>query len=206
VALDAVAAAGRRARQAGLRPSIRLALKADNDGGLLTPMLEAYSRREDALPVELVLGGWGEQARAVRDGRADAALVYAPFDERGLDFQPLLTEPRLVALAAGDPLASTPALQLADLEDRKLPGDTDPAPRDLAQILKLIELGRIAAFLPASIARRYPRPQIAYRPVAGLDPATLAVAWPQGSRSPAVAALVRAATAAADAAQALETA
>jgi hypothetical protein len=34
---------------------------------------------------------------------------------------------------------------------------------------------------------------VVYRPVAGLSPSTLAVAWPQTSRSLAVAAFVRAA-------------
>ena len=48
-------------------------------------------------------------------------------------------------------------------------------------------------FAPASVARRYPRPGIAYRPVSDLPDATLAVAWLQDARSPAVAALVRAA-------------
>ena len=45
------------------------------------------------------------------------------------------------------------------------------------------------------IARRHPRPGIAYRPVSDLSPLDLALAWPQESRSPAVAAFVRAASA-----------
>jgi hypothetical protein len=49
------------------------------------------------------------------------------------------------------------------------------------------------AFLPASLAAQHPRADVVYRPVAGLSPSTLAVAWPQTSRSLAVAAFVRAA-------------
>jgi DNA-binding transcriptional LysR family regulator len=45
------------------------------------------------LPVELVLGPSGEQAQAVRDGRADAGLVLCPLDDRRLDYEPLVTEP-----------------------------------------------------------------------------------------------------------------
>src|SRR4051794_40064784 len=51
-ALEAVAAAARRARHAGRpEPVLRLALKADFDAGLLPPILAAY----DLMPVDLVL-------------------------------------------------------------------------------------------------------------------------------------------------------
>jgi DNA-binding transcriptional LysR family regulator len=74
-----------RAQHAGEpTPRLRLALKADIDGGLLPRILDAYAREEAALPVELVLGRFGEQAQAVRDGRADTALLLGPFDDRGL--------------------------------------------------------------------------------------------------------------------------
>jgi DNA-binding transcriptional LysR family regulator len=228
-ALDAVAAATRRARRAGRsEPVLRLALKADYDGGLLPRILAAYQREAAAFPVELVLGGRGEQLPALRDGRADIALLATPFDDHGLDVEPLLTEPRLVALAADDPLAARRHLHLADLAGRILPdgtpadrGGLSPAtapadvpdgerpqseghpslagtrPRrlDLAQIFNLVELGSIIMFPPVSVARRHPRPGIAYRTVNDLRPLTLVLAWPQESRSPAVAAFVRTATA-----------
>ncbi|MFF2847367.1 LysR family transcriptional regulator [Streptomyces sp. NPDC058001] len=224
-ALDAISAAGRRARHAGEpTPRLRLALKPDIDGGLLPQILDAYAEEEAALPVELVLGRFGEQAQAVRDGRADTALLLAPFDERGLDSEPLATEPFLVALAAADPLAARSSLRLADLAGRSLP-DGSPADHgpasgrhrstgardrqtgpvgddpltvsaaqsasDLPQIFRLVELGSIVCFFPTSVTRRYPRPEIAYRPVSDVEPATLAVAWPQDSHSAAVAAFVR---------------
>ncbi|TDC74021.1 LysR family transcriptional regulator [Streptomyces hainanensis] len=217
-ALDAVAAAGRRARHAGrAEPGLRLAMKADYDGGLLPRILAAYRLEPAALPVELVLVGRGEQLPALREGRADVALLPVPLaDDRGLDVEPLLTEPRLVALASTDPLADRPRLRVADLAGRTLPDGT-PADRDgrpptavtagpsplaeapprrldLAQIFNLIELGSIVWFPPASVARRHPRPGVVYRTVEDLGPITLALAWPQDSRSPAVAALVRTAT------------
>nr|WP_311984679.1 LysR family transcriptional regulator [Parafrankia sp. CH37] len=254
IALDAVGAAAARARHAGLpEPRLRLALKADYDAGLLPRIIAAYERADAAIPVDLILGGRDEQAPTLREGRADVALLPAPFDDRDLEFEPLLTEPRLVALAATDPLAARPDLYLADLAGRLLPdgapadqpdsrladhpgrvppgvpavggprtgsgvggyrlapaGPPSPAspvasavaptvlpaadrPRDLAQIFSLVELGRIVWFPPASLVRRHPRPDIAYRPVRDLAPSTLAVAWPRNSRSPAVAAMVRAA-------------
>ncbi|MFJ6573378.1 LysR family transcriptional regulator [Streptomyces sp. NPDC091292] len=225
-ALDAIGAAGRRAQHAGeSTPRLRLALKPDIDGGLLPQILDAYAAEEAALPVSLVLGRVGEQAQTVRDGRADTALLLAPFDDRGLDSEPLAVEPFLVALAAADPLAARPSLSLADLAGRSLPDGSpadqgpalgphgqqgDPADdettlsdgsdgaapiaSDLPQIFRLVELGSIVCFFPTSLTRRYPRPEIAYRPVIDLSPATLAVAWPQDSHAPAVAAFVRVAT------------
>ncbi|MER7443403.1 LysR family transcriptional regulator [Micromonospora avicenniae] len=201
VALDAVAAAEHRARHAGRPvPTLRLALKADYDAGLLPKIIDAYR----TLPVELLLGGHGEQVPALRDGRADVALLPTPFDERGLDTEPLVTGPRLVALAATDPLAARTTVRLSDLAGRRLPdgtpaetGRTQQPPAnwrsrlDLSQIFNLVEVGNIVWFLPDWVARRFPRPNIAYRPVDGLEPTTLAVAWPAESRSPAVAAFVR---------------
>ncbi|MER5795476.1 LysR substrate-binding domain-containing protein [Streptomyces sp. NPDC001980] len=221
IALDAVSSAARRAQHAGEpTPRLRLALKPDIDGGLLPRILDAYAGEDAALPVDLVLGRIDEQAQAVRDGRADTALLLCPFDDRGLDSEPLITEPFLLALAATDPLAARPSLRLADLAGLSLP-DGSPADQgpgvgrhgrtgsrgdmttastaqgtsDLPEIFQLVELGSLVCFFPASLTRRYPRPEIAYRPVDDLEPAALAVAWPQGSRSAAVAAFVRTATA-----------
>jgi DNA-binding transcriptional LysR family regulator len=200
-ALDAVTTAARRARQAGSpSPRLRIALKADVDGGLLPQILDAYRADDAALPPELVLGALGEQPRALRDGRADVGLLLCPFDDHGLDSEPLLTEPLLVALAAADPLAARTRLCLADLAGRRLPGGSEAS--NLAEIFSLVETGSVVFFAPASVARRYPRPGIAFRPVSDLPDSTLALAWPQDARSPAVAAFVRAACTVAAAAQA----
>jgi DNA-binding transcriptional LysR family regulator len=126
-ALEAITAAARRAAHAGRpAPELRLALKADFDAGLLPEFLAAYRREPEAIPVELVLGGRGDQEAALRDGRADVAVLPELTDGRGLDVEPLLTEPRLVALAASDPLAARPSLSLSDFAGRVLP-DGRPA-------------------------------------------------------------------------------
>ncbi|MBU2666499.1 LysR family transcriptional regulator [Actinoplanes bogorensis] len=199
VALDAVAAAARRARRAGqAEPTLRVALKADYDAGLLPLIVDAY----DTLPIELVLGGPGQQVPALRDGRADVALALAPFDDRDMDSEPLVTGARVVALPAADPLAARTTIRLADLTGRKLPngaraetGNVLPPPvalvKDVSQLFSLVEIGSIVWFLPDWVAERFPRPNIAYREVPELPPATLEVVWLAESRSPAVASFVR---------------
>ncbi|WP_327319701.1 LysR family transcriptional regulator [Streptomyces sp. NBC_01235] len=205
-ALDALEAAGRRARRAAApEPKLVLAVKADGDAGLLEALCARYAQEPAAVPVTVRLCGWQEQPRLLRLGEADAALVYEPFDRTGLDTEMLTTEPRVAALAASHPLAARDRLTLADLGLR--PGDLHQylheirsQGRDLAQLLTLVGLGRVVPLLPASVAMRYPRPGVVYRPVPDAPPAALAIAWPQQSRSTATAALVRAAASVAQAA------
>ncbi|WP_381558365.1 LysR family transcriptional regulator [Streptomyces eurythermus] len=198
-ALDALQAAGRRARRAaGPDRKLVLAVKADGDAGLLEPLLEHYAARPGALPVTVRLCAWREQPRLLRRGEADAALLHEPFDRTGLDSETLLEEGRVAALGSAHPLAGRDRIALADLGLR--PGglhrfleETHGAGRDLAQLLTHVALGGVTAVLPASVAGRYPRPGVVYRPVTDAPPSLLAIAWPQQSRSLATAALVRSA-------------
>jgi DNA-binding transcriptional LysR family regulator len=216
VALDALHAACRRAqRAAGPESKLVLAVKADGDAGLLEPLLARYAAEPGARPVTVRLSGWREQTRLLRAGEADAALVYEPFERRGLDAERLAVEPRLAALPATHPLAARDRLTLADLALPGVePGRADGLPgyldsvvaryaiADLSQLLTLVELGEVVTLLPESVTTRYPRPGVVYRRIADAPPAALCIAWPQQSRSTATAALVRAALAVAPAAEA----
>ncbi|MFF4504274.1 LysR family transcriptional regulator [Streptomyces sp. NPDC001401] len=208
IALDALQAAGRRAQRAAAQEAkLVLAIKADGDGGLLEPILARYATEPAALPVTIRLSGWGDQARLLRQGEADAALIHEPFDHTGLDTETVTVERRLAALPAAHPLAARDHLALADLaipgvESGRLDGLARYLDMiverhgiaDLAQLLTLVELGEIVTLLPESVTARYPRPGIAYREIPDAPPATLSIAWPQQSCSTATAALIRAAT------------
>ncbi|KOG86072.1 LysR family transcriptional regulator [Streptomyces varsoviensis] len=197
IALDALQAAERRTqRAAATEHKLILAVKADGDGGLLEPILTRFAAEPEAVPVAVRLCGWHEQADLLRRGEADAALVHEPFDRTGLDSEALTAEPCVAAIAAGHPLADQDHLTLAELGllPEELPGfihETRAAARDLAQLLTLVALGGPTPLLPASIAGRYPRPGVVYRPVPDAPPVVLSVAWPQQSRSTSTAALVR---------------
>lgn len=213
IALDALQAAGRRAqRAADPEPKLVLAVKADNAGELLQPILARYAADPAAEAVAIRLCGWGEHTRLLREGHADAALLYEPFDRTGLDAEEVTTEPRVAALGAAHPLAGRDrdgvGVRLAELAlpgvEPDRPGDVERyldgiagrhRVRDLPELLMLVELGELVTLLPESVAARYPRPGVVYRPVPDAPPATLVIAWPHQSRSRATAALVRAATA-----------
>ncbi|MEU9455270.1 LysR family transcriptional regulator [Streptomyces sp. NPDC048277] len=207
-ALDAVEAAERRTRRAAVgRPGIVLATKAGASGELLAKLLDAYAAEPDAVTVDLLLCGIGEQERMLRDGRADVALLHLPFDSTsGFDTEELRTENQVVILPAGHPLTTRPHVRRAevtDLPDLPLPrwpgpdgGYPDgpgPQARDHAQLYQLIALGRACWIAPES-SRAQLRDDLAAVPVLDAPPVTTVIAWPPHSRSRAVAALVRAAT------------
>ncbi|MEV6924312.1 LysR substrate-binding domain-containing protein [Dactylosporangium sp. NPDC051485] len=147
----------------------------------------------------------GERAAMLRSGRADVALLHHPQNDlRGLASEALSVERRVVALAEGHPLATRDSVCLADLAGETVPqwpeaADLGPGPvvRDAGELMQLVVLGRAVALVGESAVDR-PYRGVTYRPVRDAPPATLVVAWPEGSQSRHVAAFVRAARTAVD--------
>ncbi|WP_433493761.1 LysR family transcriptional regulator [Micromonospora sp. CA-248089] len=210
-ALDAVDAADRRTRRAGEAtnggPGLVLATKAGASSELLPKLLDAYAAEPDAVPVEVLLCGIGEQERLLRDGRADVALLHLPFDSTaGLDTEELVTEQQVAVLPAGHPLARRPHLLMAEVEtlsglpmprwpraDGSYPDGPGPEVRDHAQLFQLIALGRTVVVLPESV-RSLLLADLAAVPVPDAPAVTTVIAWPPHSRSRPLAALIRTAT------------
>ncbi|MEU8815417.1 LysR family transcriptional regulator [Actinoplanes sp. NPDC048796] len=198
-ALDAVAAAVGRARRAGRKPSLVLAMKPGGDAGLLPAILAAYENRPDALPVDFAFS-LGERAAMLRDGRADVGLLHHPQNDlSGLATEELTVERRVLALADSHPLAARDELRMADLAGEDLPWFPEaarpgPGPRvgDVGELMQLVTLGRAVALVTESASQR-PLPGVTYRPVLDAVPATLVLAWAESSRSREVAAFVTAA-------------
>jgi DNA-binding transcriptional LysR family regulator len=113
-ALDAAAAATRRTRRAGgadragaPRERLVLAVKAAGSHELLHKLLDAYAAEPGAAEVEVIPSGTCEQEKMLRDGRADVALMHAPFNTlTGFDSEELLTEGQIAILPAAHPLAA----------------------------------------------------------------------------------------------------
>jgi LysR family transcriptional regulator, benzoate and cis,cis-muconate-responsive activator of ben and cat genes len=206
--LTMVAAAERRTRRAGsAREGIVLATKTGASSELLAKLLDAYAAEPGAVPVEIMLCALGEQQVVLHDGRADVALLHLPFDPvDGLDTEELGSEGQLLVLPAGHPLTTRSHVTLAEATgipglpgprrigaDGTAPAGPGPAVRDQTQLFQLIALGRASVVMPES-GRTHLRDDLVAVPVVDAPRVTTVIAWPPGSRSAAVAALVRTAT------------
>jgi DNA-binding transcriptional LysR family regulator len=203
VALDAVAAAARRTRRAGDRPLV-LVTKAGASHELLQRLLDALAADPAAAPVEVLLCEVGEQARLLRDGRADVALMHRPVDDlAGFDAVDLHVEGQVAILPAGHPLASRDSLTMAEVRDvpglpiarwprldGSYPDGPGPEVRTQSQLAQLVALGRTLLVIPAS-SRAWQWPEHVAVPVVDAPEITTVLAWPAGSRSPRIASVVR---------------
>jgi DNA-binding transcriptional LysR family regulator len=214
-ALNAVAVAAQSARRAvEANPHLRLVIKPGGDANLLSGILAAYARRPDSGRVDILFGGNTDRADYLRDGRADVALLYVPFDDTGgLAYETLYVEDRVAILPAAHPLAAREELRLADLRGETMPRWKDvsyadieagvlpeasgPAVADLAQMNQLIALGRMVALLPRSLAEPLPADLVRV-PVDDAPVNRLVLAWPERDPSPLVAPFVEAALEAVD--------
>ncbi|WP_243790968.1 LysR family transcriptional regulator [Saccharopolyspora gloriosae] len=207
-AIGAVEAAERRTRRtAASGGGIVVVTKAEASAELLTKLLHRYAAEPDAVQVEVLLCGIGEQAPTLRDGRADVALLHLPHDDiSGFDTETLHTENQVAVLPAGHPLSTRDELTLAEITSQPdLPmarwpdaaGRYAPGPgpeiHGHAQLLQLIGLGRTTTVLPESV-RDAVRDDLATVPVVDAHPVSTLIAWPPQCRSRAVANFVRIAT------------
>ncbi|MFE6486299.1 LysR family transcriptional regulator [Streptomyces sp. NPDC057757] len=213
-ALLAVEAAAEKARRAGRQESrLRLVIKPGGDADLLSGILAAYSHRPDARQVDILFGGATDRADHVRDGRADVALLYVPFDDlTGLDHETLLVEGRVAILPPDHRLAGRGEVTLADLAHETLPrwkgvhgngvpgiepaAASGPEVADAAELTHMVLLGRTIAVLPRSLARPL-HPGLVHVPVADAPRSALVLAWGQEDRRRQVAHFVASAVEAA---------
>ncbi|AGL20464.1 LysR family transcriptional regulator [Actinoplanes sp. N902-109] len=174
LALSAVAVAAQSAQRAGHQESLRLILKPGGDAGLLSGILAAYAQHPDARRVDLLFSGGPDRTGQLHDGRADVALLHAPFDDlTGLAYETLHTEDRVAVLPTGHRLARRGTIRRAELAGETFPGDGAVA--DVAQLVALVAVDRMVAVLPRSLVTPVP-PGVACVPVADAEPSYLVAA------------------------------
>jgi DNA-binding transcriptional LysR family regulator len=217
IAVEAAGAAVARTRRAAAQPRrLTVAVKPGTGTDLLQKIIQRCAQDAQVPEVHLLFGHPGGPAAAVRGGAADVAILRAPFDQRGLDTELLLTEPRVAVLPARHRLAGRTELRRADLAGESMPrwagqpdpaaaaywtggppaGEAPPGPEinDISQLLDAVALGNAVAYVPVSLADQYRSAAgVVFVPVADLSPSETVAAWPDTSRSRAVAAFVRAA-------------
>ncbi|MBP0461681.1 LysR family transcriptional regulator [Streptomyces montanisoli] len=218
-ALNAITAAVQGARRAGdTRDQLRLVLKPGGDAGLLSRILAEYAHRPDARRVDILFSGPADRTDFLLDGRADAGLLYAPYDGLGgLAHETLHTEDRVVVVPAGHRLAGRASVRTSDLEGETLPrwkgvpgapdapgspdapaapdaggGGTGPEVADVVQMLNMIAVGRMVGVLPRSLVEPVASGLVCV-PIADAPPSRLVLAWNEQDRRPLLAAFVAAA-------------
>jgi len=168
-------------------------------------IIAAFARRRPGWRVDLQQAAWSDPTAGLGGGEVDAALLRLPFPgQDGMRTEVLLTEPRWVALPAAHPLAGRAQVSFRQLWDEPFVAAPEETGRwrdyHLATaerqghpprigyvtsqpdgFLTAIANGYGIALVPESAARYYARPGITYRPVTGVSPSQVAVAWPLAS-------------------------
>jgi DNA-binding transcriptional LysR family regulator len=170
-------------------------------------IIAAFARRRPDWRVDMRQAGWSDATAGLANGDADVALLRLPFpgqDEMRIEV--LLTEPRWVALPATHPLGLQDQISFQQLWDEPFvaaPTETglwrdywlatderQGHPVRIGSVsdqpdafLTAIANGYGVALVPESAARYYARPGITYRPVAGVSPSQVGVAWPPANDS-----------------------
>jgi DNA-binding transcriptional LysR family regulator len=177
------------------------------------PILAAFALRRPDWQVQMRAAAWTDPSAGLASGEADVALLRLPFPgQDSLRTEVLFTEPRWVALPVTHHLTERDRIDFRDLWDEPFvaaPAETgwwrdwwlaaderDGHPVRIGAVtdsgqpddwLTAIANGHGVALAPESAARYYARPDIAYRPVVGVSPSQVGVAWsPDNDADPVV--------------------
>ncbi|GHG52885.1 hypothetical protein GCM10012320_23370 [Sinomonas cellulolyticus] len=124
-----------------------------------------------------------EQLAVLRDGRADIAFVRLPVDKdrEELHVIPLYEELPVVVAPKGHEIQAFEEVPFAEVEDELFEYNGGPSDR-----LDLVEGGAGLAIMPMSVVRHFNRKDLRYRPVTGLEPFGVAVAWRRDNEAEAI--------------------
>ncbi|GAA2815017.1 LysR family transcriptional regulator [Saccharopolyspora taberi] len=177
-------------------------------------IIAAFTRLRPGWRVDMRQATWANPSAGLPDGEVDAALLRLPFPgQDALRVEVLLTEPRSVVLPSGHPLAGRELIAFEELLDEPFVdapvaagvwrdhwlaigerggrepriGATTERPDDW---LQAIANGYGIGLAPESAARFYARPGVTYRPVTGIGPSRVGIAW-QPDADPVVLDFVR---------------
>ena len=209
---DAKSAASRAARV------LRVGFLAGAANEATQQILAAFTGRRPSWQVEMRAAVWTDPTAGLASGDADVALLRLPFPgQDGLRTEVLFTEPRWVALPVTHKLAECKQVAFRDLWDEPFvaapietgwwrdwwlaAGEREGHPVRIGAVtdsgrpddwLTAIASGHGIALAPESAARYYARPDVVYRPVTGVSPSQVGVAWsPAADTNPVVQDFVR---------------
>jgi DNA-binding transcriptional LysR family regulator len=195
---------------------LRVGFMASAANEATSRIIAEFARRRPGWRADMRQAAWSNPSAGLADGDADVALLRLPFPgQDALRTAVLFTEPRWVALPTGHPFAACAVIPFRDLWDEPFvaaPAESgwwrdywlaaderDGHPVRIGAVtdqpddwLSAIANGYGIALAPASAARFYARPGITYRPVSGVSPSRVGVAWaPADDTNPVVQDFVR---------------
>jgi DNA-binding transcriptional LysR family regulator len=184
-------------RAAGAAP-LRVGYAVLAASELTTPILAHLQAAEPQLEIRLRLADYDDPSAGLATGTADVALVRRPIDGP-YAFEDLFAEARVAVLPRTHLRAGADSVSVDELAGDHVIADPGPdavwrafytaddvrggPPARAVEVgsfdeeLATVALGRAIAFTSAAAARLYPRPDLAYVPLAGAAPCTVALAW-----------------------------
>ncbi|MEU4578353.1 LysR family transcriptional regulator [Nonomuraea sp. NPDC023979] len=208
----------RRTRQAAGRAArvLRVGFLASAANEATQRIVAEFARARPGWRADLRQAAWSNPTAGLATGDVDVALLRLPFPgQDALRVEVLFSEPRWVALPSAHPLAARDVIAFEELWDEPFvaaPVETGPwrdywlaaDERDGHPVrvgavtdqpddwLSAIANGYGVALAPESAARFYARPGVTYRPVSGVSPTRVGVAWtPADDANPVVQDFVR---------------
>ena len=197
---DAVRTAGAPRLTVGFYGSAAIAL--------LPRTLREFAEHQPACAVTVRELAFGNVDDLV-DGDVDVAFTRLLPHQTELEAEVLLSEPRVVALPATHRFATRRSLLFSDLHDEvfitnpvdqadgdrpprwlteqrrhRLPGRVAARATGVAEILTLVAAKHAVCLVPATVARHYPRTDVAYVPVVDAEPAVVSLVRRTGPVSP----------------------
>ncbi|GGU80382.1 LysR family transcriptional regulator [Streptomyces albospinus] len=169
--------------------------------GLLPAVRARFAERRPNWQIRVRQISWEDGTAGLADGTADLALLWLPFPEQAaFTVEVVATEPRWVALPAGHRLADATEIPFDELLDEPFlalpqsagelrdywlavserggrPVRTGAVVASADETFEAVAAGLGVVLLAAGNAAIYRRPGVVARPVSGLSPSQLALAW-----------------------------
>ncbi len=211
----AVAAARAAGGDEPSRLTVGFLVPADHEP--MQPALTLFAERHPDVELRVHFAEVTDPSAGLRDGLADVAVVVGAFDRTGLETLHLWTDPRGVAVGARHPLAAKEKVSIAEMVDEPTfdfsvpdqiyrdywmatahrggrPPKLAAQFRGLDGLLEAVRAGLGLNLIRERIVKTLgPDSGVVFRPVEGLEPAHVCLAWVEGNDSELVGAVVSAA-------------
>lgn len=197
---------------AGATGTLRVGLQTPVGRGLLPGMTRRLRETHPELRLDLVQVAWDDPSAGLAGGVVDVAFAWLPLPADGLDHEVLATEARWIALPTGHPQAGASRIDFAAIADepfvalpteagrlrsfwlaedvRTTPATIGSEAASAEAAFEAVANGLGIALVAEGQVDLSGRPDVVCRPVDGLAPAKLAVAWRADDHRPALAAFI----------------